>query len=520
MFAMMSARPAFFALIFLGFSLSGCKDKPPPQEASVAPDKPAPTPSDSAVATPAPSASAVEPAPAPRTATGPRFMVRYKARIGDRMFWLGAGIVVCAAGSCNNDASLITEKGEVDTMNPTGVTELHYPRAFKAERSNTIQYMGDYPEICAEYGSYLDRTDFFSVIWKRTGKTWSEGRCPQSPDYEREETIPRPPRDLDDALLHAPIADSSKKIVHGASGPPMLIAEETLYSWDGKIWSKREAPWKKQKTELERFSYPLSKRPVRLANGSTYVPDGGYLIDTKGEISAIQVIDEKDPVPADATVAGIIWANQHPWVVAEANNTTWITSPDESAKSIFMRASIPARTIPAKTPAPTATIAPPSAPASASAASSAAAPPEPALSASAASSAEAPPAPNAPANGLSELKAFTADCPTPFVLLASPRKPGQEYATTRAGLKGHSELQDIVTFVEIVIDGQTFFGAQTKNEADAHQFMEVIEKSIKGMKPSLRCLDALSRIPDRYAPPEGIRIIGINLTTGELIPFD
>ena len=34
------------------------------------------------------------------------------------------------------------------------------------------------------------------------------------------------------------------------------------------------------------------------------------------------------------------------------------------------------------------------------------------------------------------------------------------------------------------------------------------------------CLDALSRITDRYAPPPGIRVVPINLATGELVPLD
>jgi hypothetical protein len=105
-------------------------------------------------------------------------------------------------------------------------------------------------------------------------------------------------------------------------------------------------------------------------------------------------------------------------------------------------------------------------------------------------------------------------------LLASPPKPGQAYATTREALRGHAELQDIVTFVEFVVERKTYFGVQTRTEADARLFMDIVEKSVKGMKPQLLCLDVLSLIPDRYAPPEGLRIVGINLTTGELVPFD
>lgn len=518
---MIPTRRALVAFISLGFSFVGCKDKPPPPEATVAPDKPAPEPSASAVATPTPSASAAIPPAPTRPANGPKFVVRHRTPKSGAIAWLDGAAAVCTDSSCEYDASLVTEKGEVDVMNPKGIMELRYPMAFRPGSQNSVRYEGEYPNICAVFGHWEDRSSNFAVTWKRIGKGWDQGTCPNTPSYYPEEDRPRPPRELDDALLHAPLADAGKSIIHGAGAPPVLIAEQALYIWNGKTWSKREAPWYKQKSAFEPGYYGLSKRPVRLKNGSTFIPEGGYLVDAQGEITALQFESEKTPVPADIDVGGIIWAKKHPWVLVVAGESMLLTTPDESAKALFVRAPIASRAARTITPAPASNNVAPGASASASAAASAGAIPEPALSASAMASADVDP-PIAPPEkkGLGELKAFTSECSAPFVLLASPPKPGQVYATTREGLRGHSELQDLVTFYELVIDGKTYFGVQTKTEADARQFMEIVEKSIKGMKPSLRCLDVTSHVSDRYAPPEGIRVVGINLTTGELVPFD
>jgi hypothetical protein len=514
---MNSTHRSLVALVSLGFSLAGCKDKPPPQEATVAPDKPAPEPSASAVAIPAPSASAVEAPPAIRTGNGPKFIVRHKDSKGSNLTWLDGAVAICSDSSCTFDAEVVTEKGIVDTMNPTGFLEFKFPFLATKKGDISIRYAGVYPDICANYLHWVDRSDSTSFSLIRTGKTWALGDCPPQGSWEPEGPPPRPPRELDDALLHAPIADAAQTMIHGANSPPVLIAEETLYLWNGKSWSKHAAPWKKQQAYLVPHQYRISQRAVRLKNGSTFLPHGGYVIDPQGEIKSVQFISEKNPVPADSEVAGVYWAKKFPWLLVGTNDSVYLTTPDDSEKALFARAEIPGRTFAVKAPVPPPK--PPTPAPSASAASSAVAMPEPALSASAIASADAAPLPPTE-KGLGALEAFTSECTTPFVLLASPAKPGQVYTTTREGLKGHSELQDLVIFYELVIDGKTYFGAQSKNESDARLFMDVVEKSIKGMKPSLRCFDVTSRVPDRYAPPEGIRVIGINLTTGELIPFD
>lgn len=500
----MLRRFSVFAALCLGFVLHGCKDKPAPQGATVAPDTPPPPPSATAIA-PAPSASVTAPAPG----QGHRFIVRRKVpnQSLQPIWFLGAGIVACQDLSCREDAFLITEEGSTESYNPLAVMRVKEPKLFPKESVAGVIYHGDYPNICAITVFPDDRTGTGGSSIKRTGKTWVLGECPRRDGNSREETIPRPPREFDDALLHAPMAGAAKTLVYGAGAPAMVIEQQVLYVWDGKTWSKREAPWTKNQRELKNHLLHESRRPVRLANGMTIVPEGGFLIDTKGEVSPLQLVHDDKPISKDAEIVGALWAPKFPWLLGYDGTDIYLSTPDKNENIAYEKASLVGRP-PAAKPAPAATIASPQASPSASAGT-----PEPSPSASAA-------APAFPSSSLGNPRAFTAECKTPFVVLASPPKPGQAYATTREGLRGHGELQDIVTFVEIVIAGKTIFGVQTRNEADARQFMEVVEKSVKGMKPALQCLDVLSLVPDRYAPPEGIRLVGINLTTGELVPFD
>lgn len=499
----MSLRHTIFAAFSVGFAFIGCKDKPAPQGATVAPDIPPPTPSTSAVVTPAPSASATEVSPIP---PGHRFTVHHRATRKHPVAFLGAGIVLCQDDACRADAFLITEKGLTDTYNPLDAMNAKDPKNFPKNEFVGFVYRGEYPQICATLVFEGDRTGTGGPTVKRTGKTWAIGECPESSAYNEEPPAPRPPREFDEALLHAPIANAAKTIVYGASAPPMLIAPRALYVWEGKTWSKREAPWEKTRQTFERRRYPVSQRLTRLTSGATLVTEGGYLIDAKGEISPVHLIQDDKSISPNVEVIGALWTKDFPWLVGLEGNEFYLATPDKSDNISYVRATIASRVVPT-TKTSTAAARPSPAP-------------EPSPSASAATSAAAPPSTPASASGLTEPKPFTAACTTPFVLLASPPKPGQAYATTREGLRGHGELQDLGTFLELVIEGKTYFGVQTKTEADAKQLMDVVETSVKGMKPALRCLDVLSLVTDRYAPPEGIRVVGINLTTGELVPFD
>ncbi len=524
----MHLRSLRFAALSLGITLLGCKDKPDAEGAKVRPDVPPPAPSATAVVTAAPSASAVEQAPAPARPAGPKFAVRYKDKHDAHYAWVGNGIVVCSSRLCLGDAFMVTEKGVVDTYDPTEAIKLRHPDALKLDGPVWgYSYGGDYPEICTTVIYYGDRDNSPGVTLKRSGKTWVDGHCSSGasnlPDYEDEIHMPPLPREFDDALLHAPIANAAKTMIRGAGAPPMLFDEKALYVWDGKTWGKHDAPWSKAHRTVKTDVVTHSTQTVRLANGSTFVPRGGYLIDPSGTITAIQLVPGDKPIPSDVEIVGIIWNSKFPWIIGANADEIFLSTPEASEKMQFVRAPLAARALLAPKPsaAPPPAPTPPPSTAANPAPSGSTHTPELIPTAWDDFNAATRPAPSSTAAPKPvELPAFTAECKTPFVLLASPPKPGQAYATTRESLKGHGEFQDLVTFVEIVIDEKTLFGVQAKTEADARSFMELVEKNVKGMKPALKCFDVVSQIPDRYNPPEGKRIVGINLTTGELVPFD
>lgn len=565
--------------------LPACGDPPAPSGAAVTAE---PAPASASAAVVAPSGVATAEA-APQIAKGPAFLVRGKASSHGRVFWVGAGVVACPNHDCDGDAEMITEKGVVDTYNPRSMFQFTYGYLFKRELSQTaITYRGEYPHVCASFTWWNDRSDFGGVALERTGKTWAAGSDCETARY----TVSRrgrPPRELDDALLHAPLPGAAESMIHGASGPTLLLADRALHAWDGKRWSRRDAPWGLPSPSAGDGSDPVSRAPVRLQDGSTFLPVGGYLIDRQGALSVLDLRDGDRPLEG-VEVTGAVWTEKGPFVLAEDKETTYFLTGEVAMK----RAEIPARESkkkdppapppaagtaapssvdrPAQAPSAAAPSAAPGAAATASSAASTAAsagtapdpgstgaPAPPSGSAAAAStgtavaasaptgdaasgspsasagSASAPSASTGPASDptagataapaaspddLPAPRNFTPACATPFVLMATPPKHGQTYATTREGLRGHGELQDTVTFLEVESGGKLYFGAAVRTEDEARKLMSLIESSIKGMKPQLTCLDVLSRVTDRYAPPKGIRLISFNMTTGELVPLD
>lgn len=539
--------------------------------AAVSAEIPAPPPSASAAVITEKPTNTPDTPKAPEMPKGPKFISRAKVGDSGNLYWAGAGVVWCPTSFCIGDAYLYTEKGQLDTYDPREAMKLHYGYLFQFGEKQQVQikYWGDYPEICANYTWWNDRTDFGGQTLKRSGKTWIPGACSES-TYE-DPQIPRPPRDLDDALLHAPVAGAASSMIFGAGGPALLVVDGGYHTWDGKVWTFHQAPVMDYLPSDDSKDAPISKRPVRMVNGNTILPRGGFVIDPQGKIAAFETEHEGKPLAADAKVKGFVWAKKGPWMVALYEKDLYLLTAEKVGKDEYTRAVPVGR--PPRAAAKKATAATPSATAStsATAAASASVSPSPSISASAAVSASAsasgsstqvtpaasasvatsatpavsvsamasiiPSASAAPAasveptgvasaepvtdpNAVGAPKNYTATCTTPFVLLATPPKPGGTFDTTRAGLKGASEFQDTVTFVEYTHEGKLYFGVQVKTEETARKFMAAVESRVKGMKPQLTCADVLSKIPDRYSPPEGMRIVGINLTTGELVSFD
>jgi hypothetical protein len=413
---------------------------------------------------------------------------------------------VCPNDTCQGDATLFTEKGATDTYDPMGQIKLQYgPLLQRVERPNGyVAYDGDYPDVCASYNWWGDRSDNGELTLKRSGKTWVRGSCEST---SREEPLPpRPPRALDDALLHAPVPGAVTRMVHGAGSPPMLIEEDALYLWDGKAWAKRDPPWASGELAPLVVNDKRPPRGVRLAGGGTLLARGrGYFIDAQGSAARLDFVDGDAPIDASARVAASVWTKKGPWLAVRGKDSELFLSADEAERARFVRAEVPARAGVRPAPPP-----PPRNQGADAGAVDAGEPPDEAAAALADAGTSDLPAP----------VAYTPACAAPFVLLATPPKAGQSYALTREGLRGNGALQDVVTFVEFVREGRAYFGAQAKTEADARALMAAVEKGVKGMKPQLACLDALSHIPDRYAPPPGARVVPINLATGELVPLD
>ncbi|MBK8255870.1 MAG: hypothetical protein IPK82_24785 [Polyangiaceae bacterium] len=545
-------------------ALLGC-GKSAPSGAAVSAE-PVPSASASAAAITEKPTNAPDAPKAPDMPKGPKFISRAKLTEGGTLYWAGAGVIWCPTWGCIGDAYLYTEKGQVDTYDPREAMKVHYSYLFKFGEKQQVQikYWGDYPEICANYSWWNDRTDFGGQTLKRSGKTWVPDSCSEA-RYE-DPKIPRPPRDLDDALLHAPVAGAASSMIFGAGGPALLVVDGGYHTWDGKVWTFHQAPVMDYLPSDDAKDAPISKRPVRMVNGNTIVPRGGFVIDPQGKIASFEMEHEGKPLAADAKAKGFVWAQKSPWMVVSYERELYLLTAEKVGKDEYTRAvpvGRPPRVAAKKTPALAPT---PSAPTSSTAAASASASPSasapvaasasasssqavaPALSASGAASvapsvsvsATASIIPSASAapmasveptstvsaepvsdpNEVGAPKNYTAACTTPFVLLATPPKPGGTFDTTRAGLKGASEFQDIATFVEYTHEGKLYFGVQVKTEETARKFMAAVESRVKGMKPQLTCADVLSKIPDRYSPPEGMRVIGINLTTGELVSLD
>jgi hypothetical protein len=109
----------------------------------------------------------------------------------------------------------------------------------------------------------------------------------------------------------------------------------------------------------------------------------------------------------------------------------------------------------------------------------------------------------------------TDTCTTPFVMLASNNSAYYTFRDSVAAFYEKGDLQDALTFVQFSRGETSYFGVQTKTVEQANQAMELAKK-VK-LSPQLRCLDAVSNIPDPTDPPGGLRVYFVNLAHSTLI---
>lgn len=343
-------------------------------------------------------------------------------------------------------------------------------------------------ELWVKASSYMHRSGegVLAQPLRRVGKGWdlaSEGHDrPPAFSGERARKGGAIPPAVAPTMTRAPFSRSEVVVVHGGSGPPALLVPSKIALWSGSAWTTSDAPW----GEVD--------DAIRLASGATLVQSGKtlHLVSTTGAVSpavgATELADATTVTPHRVARRAVV-------AVRTPTETRLLAWPDGGALPEPEAAPAPPAPAPAITAAPRG---------SASAA------------ASAAPTASAAPAASGPAIAIPAPGPFTAACTTPFVILVvRPEGAGAyDYPLVREALRGHPELADAITLFEFGAAQKLYFGAQVKDEATARKIVELVAE--KKVRAQLGCLDVLARVPDRNAPPAGVRVLNVNLTTGEL----
>ncbi len=337
--------------------------------------------------------------------------------------------------------------------------------------SSNIVFWGKYPDGLFAMGESSDPPWPGLPTVKFVKKYWAEAsNAPRRPEEDHKFTSPRR---LDRALMTVPVSSSPLgRLIYGGGGPVLLVEKQKLYSWDGKRWSVKPAPWQAK-----------LMRTRRLMDGGTLVrPDKGlYYVSKDLVVERIELPGAGDAATDFHAIAGTVW------VESGDMSKLLLYRPEHPERVRF--AKIEERAEPKPRPAP----------------------PPPRVEAGAEAGAEAG---GAVRDEMPAPTKLTDKCTTPFVILATPPGPGGYYDTIPAAFKGHMELTDKVTFVEYVRKGQTWFGAQTVDADTAHKVASIVKSRFHSIKPQLACLDAKKHIPDPYNPPPGMRIVWIHLGCG------
>ena len=481
----MSERSRAAAVLVVTLVSSACaKDKPVPTAE--------PSPSASTRVAPSPSA---EPGPPPDV---PRFELAHRFERRARFFAVGTAAIVCS-GECTHPTKG-GPKPKVWLMQGDRVEErpelwpgnayANVIGAMQEEGGVSFRYFGTYPDDLFVFPDYsVSRGGINVGTAKFHKKYWvlKDGG-------DRYGASPKPPRRYDDAVLSSPVEQSPQSgFVYGAGGPTLYVRDGKLHTYDGKKWSTRKTPW------------GPSPKATRLTTGATLVTSESraYLVRKDGSLHNLT-----GDVQGKSTGA---------WLQAAAvDGKLWVAATTSSDLSVMRAKNAGSVTVaglekrepprPRSKNKPTAAPTAPSAPGDAAATtptagdSDAAAKPD----ATAKVGDDALPAPSP----------FSAECRTPFVMMATPPSKGWNYTATAKGLRGFTKLVGRVTFIELVREGRVYFGAQATDEASANDLIAALKQGIPKMKPRLVCFDGLKHLPDRYAPPDNIRVVFIHLASG------
>jgi hypothetical protein len=99
-------------------------------------------------------------------------------------------------------------------------------------------------------------------------------------------------------------------------------------------------------------------------------------------------------------------------------------------------------------------------------------------------------------------------CQTPFVQLyqlAAGAPADYDFATLRAALKGHPELQGKATLIEYLRRGQRFVGLRAADAETAETVEALVRKGVESSLPEVRC-----------EAPQATRTLDVDFATGQL----
>ena len=102
---------------------------------------------------------------------------------------------------------------------------------------------------------------------------------------------------------------------------------------------------------------------------------------------------------------------------------------------------------------------------------------------------------------------LTASCETPFVLIYTVGKsapPDYDFPSTRAALKGHTELAE-AALVEVKRVDKRYLGARVPSAALARKLADLIKQKVQGSTPQVTCYN-----------PKVTRALDLDYATGEL----
>jgi hypothetical protein len=289
---------------------------PPPlsQGTSQGASPSAPSGSASALASSAALGSAsADPSPAPPAPAGPHLRRVAVGPMRPSIAVLGGTTAVLFHPGASKSLAVVDQAGgRVVPLDGKALTLEAVPKLGSERMVRFYTELGGTPErLCAKLGYGVEPRDDPSavhnayeghVLFALGPSGWKKEACWVEPP-KRARARPRPPRELDDALLRAPVMRGAEALVWGDTGPTLLVSPGGLHLWKRPHWLPRLAEWATREGGEALARHRLEGGDAlaghRLESGHTLVVPGGYLVDLEGKVTRLSVLDEQGRAMSD-----------------------------------------------------------------------------------------------------------------------------------------------------------------------------------------------------------------------------